>query len=127
MDSRELKVDNLPVEILQRVASYLPATAALRFLRVNRSIYKACNDRQVFKAIVNNRNAYDGPIWTTIPLSADSPTSAWARYAVADLKARRWRPERHSSPTIIRDVVRWAPQLMSAGRKCTAPYVLCVS
>lgn len=109
------KLDALPVEVLQRIASLGPCESTFALLRVNKAIYYACNDRQVFRAIVRNCNGHLGPDWTTVPLSNDSPMSSWARYALADSKARQWAAK---SPTDVVSLgLRWAPQLMASSRE----------
>ena len=127
MSAKQTTLNDLPVELLQRTASFLPCKTALNLFRVNKLIYEACYDRQVFESIIENRNACDGPLWTTIPLSNDSPTSAWARYAVVDLRAGQWHPEDYENLNFVMDFVRWAPQIMAATRKSSVFHIFCVS
>lgn len=89
MSSTSPKLDSLPVEILQRIASYGPCESALALLRVSKAFHGACNNRHVFKSILIDCNGFGGPPWRSIPLSAESPTSSWARYAFADSKAKQ--------------------------------------
>ena len=82
------KLDTLPVEIIRRITSHGPCESTLSLLKVNRALHSACNDRLVFKSIIDNGNGStsDLPIWKcTLPL--DSPVTLWARYALADSKA----------------------------------------
>ncbi len=113
-----LEFGDLPVEIVQRIASHGPCESALALARVSRSLHRACNDRQVFKAILRNCNGYGGPSWDAVPLSNDSPTSSWARYALADSIARAWA----AGNEVDRDEVppsfaAWSPQLMCNSRE----------
>lgn len=111
------KLHNLPIEIIQRIASLGPCESALTLLRVNKCLNKACDDRQVFKEIIRNGNGYGLPVWDAVPLSNDAPASSWARYALADLKAREWFckdvADQLSLPT---NSSAWMPQLASCFR-----------
>ena len=112
-----LKLDKLPFELLQRIVSLGPCESIFSLTRVNRSIHRACNDRQAFKAIIKNSNGFIGPEWNLMPLSNDSPLSAWARYALADSKARQWPAEYPRDLAELRkSFLGWAPQLMAASR-----------
>ena len=122
MNSTSPKLDKLPIEVLRRIISLGPCEAALILLRVNRTLYGACNDNLVFKSIINNRDSNGVPNWHCTLLSIESPTSTWARYALADSKAAKWSTETYLSMTRIPDFVSdrfvsWAPQLMASHRK----------
>ena len=111
-------LDKLPLELLQRIISLGPCESILSLTKVNRNIHRACNDRQVFKAVIKTCNSFDGPEWKSIPLSNDSPLSAWARYALADSKARQWPTEYPKGLAELRSsFLAWAPQLMAASRE----------
>lgn len=104
------KLDALPVEILQLIASVGACEAALALCRVNRALRLACNDRLVYKAILDNRNGAGSPKWQhCLPLSMQSPTLSWARYALADSKAAQY----HTMSLDLKDCVSWLPQLMA--------------
>ncbi|KAF2806708.1 uncharacterized protein BDZ99DRAFT_465503 [Mytilinidion resinicola] len=49
--SNHPKLDTLPVELLQRIAGFLPCSSALRLIQVSRALRNACNDHFVFKDI----------------------------------------------------------------------------
>ncbi len=104
------KLDALPVEILHRIASVGACEAALALSGVNRALHLACNDRLVYKAIIDNRNGTGGPKWQhCLPLSVQSPTSSWARYALADSKAAQY----HTMNLNLEECISWLPQLMA--------------
>ncbi|KAF1849637.1 uncharacterized protein K460DRAFT_360501 [Cucurbitaria berberidis CBS 394.84] len=44
----------LPNELLQNIACYLPCSAILKFIRVNRRLHEACNDRLVYQFVAKN-------------------------------------------------------------------------
>jgi len=118
MDAMPLKLDSLPVEIIQRIASNGPSESALTLSRTNRCLSRACNDRQVFKSILRNRNGFGGPNWIPVPLSSDAPTSSWARYALADSRAGQWAAgDWEYQAALPVDFLVWAPQLMSSCRE----------
>ena len=133
IDTREhSRLDELPVEILERIASLGPCQSALTLLKVNRTIHRACNDSQVFRNILSD-NAE--PPWNTIPLPAEAPASSWARYALADSLGRHWPTESQAKilaaghgqrldgqkadgyKGVLVRTCQWASQLMAAGRQ----------
>ena len=107
MQSTTPKFDQLPTEVLRRIISLSTCEAALALLRVSTRLHRLCNDRLVFKSIIENRPEGKVPTWQCPPLSIDAPTSTWARYALADSKAvaQTTRPWIEGFPS-------WAPQLM---------------
>ena len=110
--------DDLPVEIIQRIASHGSCESALALARVSRTLHRACNDRQVFKAILRNRNGYGGPSWDNVPLSNDSSTLSWARYALADSIAGEWAAKDSADrDEVPPSFAAWLPQLMCNSRK----------
>ena len=114
MYQEPVKLDRLPIETLRRIASLGACEAALALSKVNRTLYAACNDRLVFKAIIDNRNGYGGPKWHHhLPLSMESPVSSWARYALADSKAAQDR----SSSLDPERIAPWVPHLVVYHRK----------
>lgn len=113
-----VRLDCLPVEVIQRIASYGACESVLTLTRVNKTLCTACNDRQVFRAILRNRNGYGGPRWDNIPLSNDSPTSSWARYALADSKAGELAAKDQRSQTSLPPGFHlWIPQLVLSSRE----------
>lgn len=112
-----LKLDDLPVEIIQRIASLGPSDSALALLRVNKHLNKACNDRQVFREVIENGNGYDLAAWDNVLLPDDASASIWARYALADLRAREWFCKDVADQVPLpNDSLTWMPQLASCFR-----------
>lgn len=114
MRPASLKLDELPIEIVRRIASIGACEAALALSKVNRTLRAACHDTLVYKAIINNRNGNGGSEWKhNLPLSVESPVSSWARYALADSLAT------HGNILSLapRSTIPWAPQLLVYHRK----------
>ena len=108
------KLDQLPVEILRHIASLGNCEAVLALSEVNSTLRAACNDRWVYKAIIDNRNGSRTPPWPHhLPLTMQSPVSSWARYALADSKAVHLNPSHFE----VTSFVSWAPQLYVHHRK----------
>lgn len=120
MSSSSLKLDRLPVEILRRIASISSCEATLALLKVSRFCHRACNDRLVFKAIIDNNNEGKTVTWHGPNLMIGSPTSSWARYALADSKATKL-----PNDPLIDKFVSWAPQLAALNRKTYAEIKIC--
>ncbi len=89
-------------------------------MRVNRILHQACNDRLVFKFIIDNRRGHEVPNWDCTSLSIDAPTSIWARYALAGFKAASL-----ATGPLTDGFVRWAPQLVALNRKINSGESLC--
>ena len=114
MDSAPYKLDQLPVEILRHIASLGNCEAVLALSEVNNTLRAACNDRWVYKALIDNRNGSSTPAWPHhLPLTMQSPLSSWARYALADSKAVRHKPSEFK----LTSIVSWAPSLFAHHRK----------
>lgn len=112
------KLDRLPVEIIQCIAAFCACISVFELSKTNKVMYEACNDRQIFKVIIENRNGYDGPVWDSIPLTAEFSRDAWARWALADLKGRQWLPDQGlKTPIQQQRFLSWAPLLMTRSRK----------
>ena len=101
-------ISDLPVELLQRVASFAATCDSIFSLsRVNRRLREACLDDAVLKnwfkyrrdAIFNFALDYD-PV----------DRSVWRRFALAETKADKAMRE-------VDDFVTWAPQLLALHRK----------
>lgn len=120
MDHYVSKLDTLPIELLRRICSFGLCESALTLLKVNRRLHQACNDRQVFKSIIENRNGYGGKCWTYLPLTLSSSVENWARYALADSKARRLMDgDGEWDDTNGKEGVDdWLPKLMASQRSC---------
>jgi hypothetical protein len=102
---RALRLDKLPLEIIQRIASYTSCKAILALQLVCRVLYHACSDVFIMKHFLE-RSLVRSPIYAQHPkpawydsvLSLESPFLNWARYALAqeemaefikDLEAKR--------------------------------------
>lgn len=107
MEKSGLRLDALPSEIIQRIASVGPCENVLALVRVNHALRRVCNDNHVFRSIIRNRSGWGGSEWQDIPLTGLDSTSAWARYALADSKAVT--ADKMSSPKLF---AKWGPQLM---------------
>ena len=114
MHSAPCRLDELPFEILRHIASLGNCEAVLALSEVNNTLRAACNDRGVYKALIDNRNGYKTPEWPHhLPLTMQSPVSSWARYALADSKA----VHNNASNFKLTSIVSWAPQLFAYHRK----------
>lgn len=111
------KLDGLPIEIIQRIATFCDCISVFELSKTNKILYEACNDRQVFKVIIENRNGYDGPVWDSIPITSESSRDVWARWALADLKGRQWLHDQWLGTSIQQQrFLSWAPLLMTRSR-----------
>jgi hypothetical protein len=91
-----MPLDCLPQEILARIACSGPAESVLALAKTCRTLYGACYDTLVFKAVIE----YQRPLWKESKM-LDVPalsryidpqdTQAWARFAVADQRAMEFR------------------------------------
>lgn len=117
MDSGLTKLDSLPIEILRLIASVGTCESALALSAVNKILRSACHDPSIYKVIIDNRNGNVGPEWRhSLPLTMQSPVSAWARYALADFKAA----QDHTLSLEPEKLGFWAPQLVAYHRKFLA-------
>jgi hypothetical protein len=91
-----IPLDCLPQEILARIACSGPAKSVLALAKTCRTLYRACYDTLVFKAILE----YQRPLWKESKMLDISmlsryidrrDTQAWARFAVADQRAMEFR------------------------------------
>ena len=106
MKSPVYTFDRLPVEIQRRIISYGPCESALALMKVNKTLYETCNDRLLFKSIIDNRNGPNTPNRYSHVLSINSPVHAWACYALADSKAATWSTDQPPDRFLS-----WVPQL----------------
>ncbi|EWC47822.1 hypothetical protein DRE_03022 [Drechslerella stenobrocha 248] len=117
-------MENLPTEILRRVAGYTPFPTLQSLSRVSRRIRAAVLDWQVLRAITEKGVSAVGARlrdpraaqWKRSPINGAMPLELCARYAWADSKARMivdsmfW----HDSQ-LVADFVRWGPVLVAQG------------
>jgi hypothetical protein len=117
------RLDTLPVEIIQRIASCGPCESALALGKVCSTLHRACNNRFVFKSIIDNGNgrSFENDDWQCTAVTSQCSTSECARWALADSQARqlvellegnaRW------SVTFddfwLDEYTTWAPQIMA--------------
>jgi len=120
MSSSSLKLDSLPIEILRRIATFSPCEAILALMEVSRILHRSCNDRLVFKSIIDYHNKRRSLKLQGPKLTIESPTSSWARYALADSKAIKLPTD-----PLIDKFVSWAPQLAASNRKFYDKTKLC--
>ncbi len=111
MDTISLKLDTLPAEILQRIASGGSCEDVLTLSRVNRTLNRVCYSLHVFRSLIKNLNGYGGAEWHHCPLASADSTAAWARYALADSKARA------SKKRFAKGSVSYGPQLVISHRR----------
>jgi hypothetical protein len=91
-----MRLDYLPQEILVRIACSGPAESVIALAKTCRTLYRACYDTLVFKAIIESRRS----LWNDLRM-LDVPTlsrfirltdtQAWARFALADQRAMELR------------------------------------
>lgn len=56
-------LDQLPVELQQRIVSIADFPSLLSLSLTCRVLYSACQNATVLKNIIKNRSGYGGPIW----------------------------------------------------------------
>jgi hypothetical protein len=91
-----IPLDSLPQEILARIASSGPAESVLALAKTCRTLYRACYDTLVFKAVIEcQRPLWQEPKMLDVPTLSryirSEDTQAWARFAVADQRAMEFR------------------------------------
>ncbi|KAI9695657.1 MAG: hypothetical protein M1820_008504 [Bogoriella megaspora] len=96
-----LSIETLPVEILRRVATFLPITSIYHLLLVNRKLHDVCNDWTVWRSAVKSSANFETMPWA----GNDLPPRAWKSCAVADLKAQRCDCDD--------SIASWLPQMMA--------------
>lgn len=111
METASRKLDTLPAEILQRIASGGSCEDVLTLSRVNRTLNRVCYSLHVFRSVIQKLNGYGGAEWHHCPLTSADSTAAWARYALADSKARA------SKKWFSKGSVSYGPQLMVSHRR----------
>lgn len=117
MTSTISRLDLLPPEILRRIATHSPTDSLLALIAVSRRFYSTLHDPTVYKAVVRNGNSHTptcvgrSPIpwagrswdvdftltltqmagnWDLGFLPPQTPVTTYARWALADLRAREW-------------------------------------
>ncbi|KAH8655019.1 hypothetical protein BGZ60DRAFT_152107 [Tricladium varicosporioides] len=85
-----MDIQSLPLEIIKRIASFVPCDSVFNLLRASRRLHNACNDHLVFKQIINFSNSRNGARWDTGILPHLMSTSHCSKLAVADKMAWSW-------------------------------------
>ena len=86
---RASMLDQLPVELQQRIISVADFPSLLSLSLTCRLLHGACQNAVVLKNVIKNRNGYCGPVWRYPDFFEESSTSDLARYALADALASR--------------------------------------
>ena len=128
----------LPPELIHRIASFGTCSSALNLRLVCRAFYQICDSRCLFRGFIHDGNGLvlepSGPRWMYREdvLSMQQPAHVWARYALADEKARKMlmHPVYVSEPTALVWITKkvqvlpkalesWMPQLCALHRRYT--------
>jgi hypothetical protein len=120
-----LRLDTLPLEIIQRIATEGSCKEVIALRRVCRALHHACSDVIIMKRILDqsyirssasaqsSRSAwYDGA------LSLETPFSSWARYALAHEQFEQLLTTdvgfKHGEGHLTeRQTASWMPQLLA--------------
>lgn len=108
MDMASFKLDTLPAEILERIASDTSCQDVLALSKVNRTLNRVCYSVHVFKSMIEGSNGYGDANWQCYGLTNADGTAAWARYALADSMARAKQRRK--------GIAMYEPQLMAFHR-----------
>ena len=138
----------LSPELIQRIASLGTLSSTLNLRLVCRAFYLICDSRTLFRNFIHNGNGLSAahpssPTWmySELVLSMQQPVHVWARYALADEKARELsiRPVQTLAATprvfrtrqeqvLPRGFEAWMPQLCVLHRRWCflhMPFYLC--
>ncbi|KAH6665483.1 hypothetical protein B0J14DRAFT_232591 [Halenospora varia] len=85
-----MDIQSLPLEIVRRIASFVPCDSIFNLLKASRRLHDACNDHLVFKQIIDFSNSRNGTRWNTGILPHNTSASHCSRFAVADMMAWSW-------------------------------------
>lgn len=107
-DAASFKLDTLPAEILERIASDTSCQDVLALSKVNRTFNRVCYSVHVFKSMIEVGNGYGDANWQCYALTNDDSTATWARYALVDSIARAERRRK--------GMAMYEPQLMASHR-----------
>lgn len=97
------KLDELPTELLRKIAAGLPSRAALSLILTCRYIYTSCNDWTVWQQVVATQCTL-GDSALAVLSSLAKPD--WKRYAVADALANQ------NTPVNQKDLESWLPHML---------------
>ena len=108
-------LDWLPRDILRQIITLGSYETVLALSQVNKHFQHICDDPGLYKSIIVNRRGRKVATWYSATLSAESPISTWACYALADAKAARFSLECSLEPVYLNaPPIRW--DVISAGR-----------
>ena len=113
--SQKPDLGTLPAELQERVFSFCSFRTLLRLSLTNKAIHHNTGGAPVIRAIINNRQGRGGQVWRYPYPTAESPSSVWARYALADDKAGLEVPLGMLF-RCCKDAMLWAPQLLALQR-----------
>lgn len=105
--------DQLPTEIIRRIAASGPCASVLSLLLTSRKIHNACDDWTVYKSVIEN-HSNGGRQWILGTLILPSHKGIWARYALADMLAWQFMASAINTPR--ENMHRWAPMLIASHR-----------
>ncbi|KAF2493784.1 hypothetical protein BU16DRAFT_562745 [Lophium mytilinum] len=81
---RSLKLNELPVEIIQHIASLGPCESTLTLLQVSRYIHNICNHWTTFRNIIEHQVSLAGQKWDySTFLDNESELQLWKNFALA--------------------------------------------
>lgn len=103
------RLDRLPVELLQQIASHVPTSSILDLALVCRALHAVCQDWVVWQAVIDRDNQFQ----QKTGLLAGRNSDILQRYAVGSHRAVRIMEQQ----TIHRADLEWLPQLFAVGRK----------
>jgi len=104
MTSAANSLNQLPVEVIRRIASCLAPESALNFLLVCLSVRDFCNDWTVWENIVRSHAGF----FSKFSAFEETDHGVWKRYAIAAAKVNHFEYDGHA--------LRWLPQLMASHR-----------
>lgn len=107
------KLDELPAELLRKIAAGLPSSAALSLMLTCRYIYMSCNNWTVWREVVAAQCTLGD---SAVAISSSLMKPDWKRYVVADALANQ------DTPANRYDVERWLPNLVVLHRTFTSAF-----
>ena len=121
MANRATTFANLPAEVIQHIASFLPAEEVLTLLKTSRKIRNICDDMVVFKNLLKTADLKINETWHCSELDECTDKNKLKRYAVAQSRAIGW-DQRTLKINLTHDELHertisplgwelWAPQL----------------
>lgn len=121
-------LESLPIELIRRIAGYLPCSSAFALMSANKLLYAACNDRLLFKEIAEHTKLPQSFFrtglknvtleWLDAPVLLDKASlsdTIRVAYAVdrATEQAETTCPQWFDGKEMHTDVRNWLPQLIA--------------